>query len=81
MEQTLNLNNKYPDISKGKLKPSLIALDLDDTLLKDDLSISDFTVSILQKAADSGIFVTICSGRPASAILPFVRQKNSCMCP
>ena len=71
------LNKKQPDVSTlagGKLTPNLIALDLDDTLLKDDLSISDFTVSTLQKAADKGIFVVICSGRPYSAIVPTVRR-------
>ena len=57
-----------------KLKPRLIALDLDDTLLKDDLSISDFTVSVLQKTAEAGIYVVLCSGRTDNAILPFVRR-------
>lgn len=75
MEHTENFN-KSPDLSKGKLKPVLIALDLDDTLLKDDLSISDYTVDIINKAADSGIYIVICSGRPYSAILPTVRRLN-----
>ena len=81
MEHTENSKNKaafnkLPDLSKGKITPCLIALDLDDTLLKDDLSISDYTVDILTKAADKGIFIVICSGRPYSAILPAVRRLN-----
>lgn len=76
MENTRNFNNKLPDLTQGKLKPSLIALDLDDTLLKDDLTISSYTVSILQKAVEKGIYVLICSGRPASACLPYVRRLD-----
>lgn len=78
MEQNMetNINNKLPNISLGKLHPSIIALDLDDTLLKDNLTISDFTVNILQQAVAKGIFVVLCSGRPASAILPFVRRLD-----
>jgi hydroxymethylpyrimidine pyrophosphatase-like HAD family hydrolase len=35
----------------------IIAVDLDDTLLKEDLSISDYTVDILRKAAQKGIYI------------------------
>lgn len=66
--------SKLPDLSQGKLKPSIIALDLDDTLLRDDLTISAYTVETLRKATDEGIYVTLCSGRPDNAILPYVRQ-------
>lgn len=66
--------SKLPDLSQGKLKPSIIALDLDDTLLRDDLTVSDYTVETLCKATDEGIYVTLCSGRPDNAILPYVRQ-------
>ena len=78
MENIKNKNtfSKLPDLSNGKLTPSLIALDLDDTLLKDDLSISDYSVDIINKAADKGIYIVICSGRPYSAILPTVRRLN-----
>ena len=53
--------SKLPDLGQGKLKPSIIALDLDDTLLRDDLTISDYTVETLRKATDEGIYVTLCS--------------------
>ena len=47
---------------------------LDDTLLREDLTISPYTVQTLQKATAAGIYVTLCSGRTDNAILPFVRQ-------
>jgi len=64
------MDSKLPS---SPIKPKIIALDLDDTLLKDDLSISDYTVSILQRAAEQGIFITLCSGRSDDAMLPYVR--------
>ena len=67
------MHEKLPD---GKLAVKLIALDLDDTLLNRDLTISPRTVSALRAAADRGIFVVICSGRAESGILPFVRQLD-----
>lgn len=57
-----------------KLTPNLIALDLDDTLLNSELTISPYTVAALQKAADQGIYIVLCSGRTEDAILPFVRK-------
>ena len=60
--------------SAGKLPARIIAIDLDDTLLREDLTISPYTVQTLQKATAAGIYVTLCSGRTDNAILPFVRQ-------
>lgn len=74
MEETLL--HKLPDISEKKLSPELIALDLDDTLLKNDLTISDYTVQTLQRAADRGIYIVLCSGRTDNAILPYVRRLD-----
>lgn len=51
-----------------------MAIDLDDTLLREDLTISPYTIQTLQKATAAGIYVTLCSGRTDNAILPFVRQ-------
>ena len=58
----------------GKLPARIMAIDLDDTLLREDLTISPYTVQTLQKATAAGIYVTLCSGRTDNAILPFVRQ-------
>ena len=59
-----------------KLPVKIIALDLDDTLLKKDLTISDKNVAVLQRAAAVGIYVVICSGRTENAILPYVRRLD-----
>ena len=64
------MEEKYP---KSKIDAKIIALDMDDTLLKEDLSISNYTASVLQKAADKGIYLVICSGRTDNGILPYVR--------
>lgn len=69
----LMMHEKLPH---GKLAVKLIALDLDDTLLNTELKISPRTVSALRRAAALGIFVVIASGRPESAILPFVRALD-----
>lgn len=63
-------------IPGGKIAPKLMALDLDDTLLNNKLLISDRAVEAVQKAAAQGIYITICSGRSPSAILPFVRRLD-----
>lgn len=63
-------------LPNGKVAPKLVALDLDDSLLNNELLISDRTVSAVQKAAEQNIYVVICSGRSPSAILPFVRRLN-----
>ena len=60
----------------GKLDVRLIALDLDDTLLNSERQITDFTVEMLQKCADRGIYVVLCSGRAEDGILPFVRRLD-----
>lgn len=63
-------------LPNGKVAPRLVALDLDDSLLNNELLISDRTVSAVQKAAEQNIYVVICSGRSPSAILPFVRRLD-----
>lgn len=63
-------------LPSGKVAPKLVALDLDDSLLNNELLISDRTVAAVQKAAEQNIYVVICSGRSPSAILPFVRRLD-----
>ena len=50
----------------------LICLDLDHTLLRNDGTISDFSRTILEKAARNHIHVVIASGRPFQALPPEV---------
>ncbi len=63
-------------LPQSKQTVQIVALDLDDTLLKHDLTISDYTVDILQKVVEKGIYVMLCSGRIDDAMLPYVRQLD-----
>lgn len=61
-------------VPSQKLKPRLIALDMDDTLLTSGLQISDRAVNSIQKLAAQKIFIVICTGRMQKGIEPFVRR-------
>lgn len=52
----------------------MIVLDLDDTLLNDDLQISDYNKKVIFNAQKSGIKIVLASGRPTPAILPFANE-------
>ncbi len=56
----------------GKYK--LIAVDLDDTLLNDELNISPRNRYALQKAAELGALITIATGRMYRSAVPFARE-------
>lgn len=60
----------------------MLVLDLDDTLLRDDHTISDRTIDALIKAQELGVYVVLASGRPTPAMLQYVellkqREYNS----
>lgn len=63
-------------LPQNKIAAQLIALDLDDTLLDANTTISDQNVLALQTAAQHGIYVVLCSGRAENGILPYVRRLN-----
>lgn len=52
----------------------LIALDMDDTLLRSDKTISDETVASFKKAREAGKHVVICTGRPVAELAPYDEQ-------
>lgn len=52
----------------------MIVLDLDDTLLRDDLTISPRTKLSLMEAQEAGVKVVLASGRPTSAMLPIAEE-------
>jgi Cof subfamily protein (haloacid dehalogenase superfamily) len=52
----------------------LLALDLDDTLLRSDLTISFHTRSMIKKAAGAGVVIVLASGRVMDALEPYVGQ-------
>lgn len=54
----------------------LIVMDLDDTLLDDNLVISDYTQYVIENAQKRGIKIAIASGRPTPAIMPYAKQLN-----
>ncbi|MDR2052775.1 MAG: Cof-type HAD-IIB family hydrolase [Treponema sp.] len=58
----------------GTAPVRLLALDLDDTLLRSDMTISLHTRNILKKAENAGIVVVLASGRIPAAMDRFTRQ-------
>lgn len=52
----------------------LIAFDLDDTLLKDDLSVSDYTVQVLNRLHADGHIIVPASGRAKESMISFVNR-------
>jgi len=54
----------------------LIAIDLDDTLLRNDLTISSRARNAIRRAADAGVKVTLATGRMYASALPFARELN-----
>ena len=59
----------------------MIAIDLDDTLLRDDISISDYTKSVLKRAEEAGVRVVVATGRMFCAARPWGRPASCCSMP
>ena len=53
------------------MKYKLVAIDLDDTLLKDDLTISERVKKAIKASIDKGILVTFATGRMYALSLPY----------
>lgn len=58
------------------MKIRTIVTDCDDTLLRDDLTISPFTREVLKKAHDKGIRIILASGRAAASLKPYAQSLN-----
>lgn len=54
----------------------MIVMDLDDTLLNDELQISDYTKKVIFNAQKKGIKIVLASGRPTAAIMPYAEELN-----
>ena len=54
----------------------MVATDLDGTLLASDGNASARTVTALQRARDSGLIVTLVTGRPPRWLAPVIRQTG-----
>jgi Cof subfamily protein (haloacid dehalogenase superfamily) len=55
------------------VKYKLIITDLDDTLLRDDQTLSKRSIQTVKKALDKGITVAIATGRKYSSALPYAK--------
>lgn len=54
----------------------LIAIDLDDTLLADDLSIPVENINSLKAAKERGVYVVLCSGRESASMCRIMEKTN-----
>lgn len=57
-----------------KIRPKLIALDLDGTILHDDKTISAFTYQVLQQCRERGIKLAIATARPVRTAKEYCQQ-------
>jgi len=57
----------------------LIAIDLDDTLLRHDLTISERTLHAVNTAIEKGVMVTVATGRMPLSCQKFIHQLGICM--
>jgi len=55
-------------------RPKLVAVDLDDTLLQEDLTLLDECVSVLKEAQRRGVKVVIATGRMYRSALPYAKR-------
>ena len=70
----------FADTEDGRVKVDAIAFDLDDTLLRDDRTISPYTLSVLRRAAERGILVIPASGRTRDSMRGFVAEIGCAAC-
>ena len=62
------------------MKTQAIAFDLDDTLVREDRTISDDTVAVLRRASAQGIHILPASGRARDSMRPFVERIGCAEC-
>ncbi len=62
--------------SLNEFRPLAIAFDLDDTLLRNNLTISQYTVSVLQAFRREGVKIIPASGRALMSMKPFTDFLN-----
>lgn len=55
------------------MKYKLIALDMDDTLLTSEKTVSQKNREMIQRALNKGIKVVLCSGRTHNAVIGFAK--------
>ncbi|MFV5688393.1 Cof-type HAD-IIB family hydrolase [Flavobacterium sp. ZT3R25] len=56
------------------MKYKMLVLDMDDTLLTDDHTISNENAAMLAKAQELGVYVILASGRPTPAMIAYAKE-------
>lgn len=56
------------------MKYRMVAIDLDDSLLDDDLTISQENLQAIRRTMEKGVIVTIATGRMFKSAFPYVKQ-------
>ena len=62
------------------METKLILLDLDETLLHSDKTISDYSAQIFEQCRQRGILVGFCTSRGKPNIIPFEKKINPDIC-
>ncbi|MGN0739025.1 MAG: HAD family hydrolase [Treponema sp.] len=62
------------------METKLILLDLDETLLHSDKTISDYSAQIFERCRQRGILVGFCTSRGKPNIIPFEKKINPDIC-
>jgi Cof subfamily protein (haloacid dehalogenase superfamily) len=74
METTAHNHPDSPDIASPRPRIKILATDLDDTLLREDLTISGANKQAIQDAMNAGVAVVPASGRVPEAMNHYVRE-------
>lgn len=61
--------------TESKMQKMLVT-DLDDTLLRDDLTISEVDIQAIKKAKDQGHVIMFCSGRSNDSMMQFIESMD-----
>ncbi|MFT4983345.1 MAG: Cof subfamily protein (haloacid dehalogenase superfamily) [Flavobacterium sp.] len=62
------------NFKKKQMKYKMLVIDMDDTLLTDDHTISEENKEMLFKAQDKGVYVILASGRPTPAMIAYAKE-------
>ena len=58
------------------MKYKMLVLDMDDTLLMDDHTVSEENKTMLAKAKAAGVHIILASGRPTPAMIEYAKELN-----
>ena len=56
------------------MRYKMVAIDMDDTLLNDELKITKENQDAIQKAIEKGVKIVLCSGRASISINPYLEE-------